>query len=364
MLFQDIYRGRRVFLTGHTGFKGAWLAMWLKELGAEVMGYALPPPDEENLYLVCGLEGRFSSVTGDIRNLDEMKAALDRFRPEIVFHLAAQSLVRRSYDEPVLTYDTNVMGTVNLLEASRLCPSVRAIVIITSDKCYENKEWIWGYQEDDPMGGYDPYSSSKGCAELVTVAYRNSYFNPDAYQSHGVSLSSVRAGNVIGGGDWADDRLVPDCVRALVKGEPVRVRNPHAVRPWQHVLEPLRGYLTLGARMLEEGGRFSGGWNFGPSDESTVTVGKIVGKVVELWGSGSWEDLSQSGKQGPHEATFLKLNICKVRQVLNWRPIISLDEALLMTVEWYKQYHQRPGTIPEFSLEQIRHYTELVERGA
>lgn len=330
----DFWRGKRVFVTGHTGFKGSWLCLWLQSMGAEVTGYALPPPTDPSLYEAAGVAEGMHSHLGDIREGDELTRVLVDSRPDVVFHLAAQPLVRHSYTHPVETYATNVMGTVHLLEAVRQAQSVRSVIIVTSDKCYENHEWPWGYRETDPMGGYDPYSNSKGCAELVVSAYRSSYFNPDHYQEHRVALASARAGNVIGGGDWAADRLVPDIIRALSAGQPVRIRNPHAIRPWQHVLEPLSGYLLLAQRLYEQGARFGQGWNFGPADDDAQPVSWIVDRVADLWGEGArWE---LEGGEHAHEANYLRLDCSKARAELQWQPKWRLGQALEKTVEWYR----------------------------
>ena len=283
----NFWRGKRVFMTGHTGFKGSWLSLWLQSMGAQVVGYALAPPTNPSLFEVAEVGKGMTSIIGDIRDLEKLRAVFTEHKPDIVIHMAAQPLVRYSYIEPVETYATNVMGTVNLLEAVRSTPSVKAVVNITSDKCYENREWVWGYRENEAMGGYDPYSSSKGCAELVASAYRNSYFHPDKYQQHGVAIASARAGNVIGGGDWAGDRLIPDILRAIVLGEPVHIRSPHAIRPWQHVLEPLSGYLQLAQKLYTDGTAYAEGWNFGPNEEDAKPVQWIVEKLTESWGEGS-----------------------------------------------------------------------------
>jgi CDP-glucose 4,6-dehydratase len=276
---KQFWKNKRVFLTGHTGFKGSWLSIWLDSLGANVHGYSLKPPTDPSLFNLCSIDRFTNSTIGDIRNRDLLKATLQKAQPEIVFHLAAQPLVRESFKNPVETYETNVMGTVNLLDAVRACPSVKAVVIVTTDKCYENREWHWGYRENDPMGGYDPYSSSKGCAELVTAAYRQSFFNPKDFDNHHIAVASARAGNVIGGGDWALDRLVPDCLKAILDGRKIIVRNPHAIRPWQHVLEPLRGYLLLAQKLFENGPQFAEAWNFGPDDRDCRPVIDVVSKL-------------------------------------------------------------------------------------
>jgi CDP-glucose 4,6-dehydratase len=328
------WKGRRVFMTGHTGFKGSWLSLWLQHLGAEVTGYSLAPPTSPSLFEVANVADGIVSLHGDIRDLAALKGAMRQAQPEIVIHMAAQSLVRLSYDQPVETYATNVMGTVNVLESVRYTPGVRAVVNVTTDKCYENKEWEWGYRENEPMGGYDPYSNSKGCAELVTSAYRSSYFNAHAYSTHGVALASVRAGNVIGGGDWAKDRLIPDIIAAFEKSQPVEIRNPHATRPWQHVMEPLRGYLTLAERLYTDGPAFAGGWNFGPHNDDAKPVEWIVREMASRWsGCARW---SVSAGIHPHEANYLKLDISKAGHRLKWQPAMRLHDALSLIVDWAK----------------------------
>lgn len=330
----SFWAGKTVFLTGHTGFKGSWLSLWLQTLGARVVGYALPPPTDPSLFKVARVAEGMKSIEGDIRDLARLTAAMAEHQPEIVIHMAAQSLVRYSYANPVETYSINVMGTVHVLESVRQTNSVRVVVNITSDKCYENREWVWGYREGEPMGGYDPYSNSKGCAELVTSAYRSSYFNLAEYAKHGVALASARAGNVIGGGDWAGDRLIPDIIRAIEKGTPVQIRSPHAIRPWQHVLEPLSGYLLLAERLYREGVKYAEGWNFGPADADAQPVEWIVQKLCEAWGEGaSWKLDVQAG---PHEAHYLKLDCSKVRNSLGWKPVWSLEHAIAMIVAWQK----------------------------
>jgi len=359
--FSDIYQGRRVLITGHTGFKGAWLTLWLRELGAKVMGYALDPPTNPNLFDSLRLEGRIVHVIGDIRDEAKLLSVFQEFQPEFVFHLAAQPLVRLSYKEPRLTYETNVMGTINLYEAIRKTDSVRVVVNITSDKCYENREWVYGYRETDPMGGYDPYSSSKGCAELVTSAYRSSYFNPEDYgKTHNVALASVRAGNVIGGGDWGEDRLIPDCVKSLSQGEPVIIRNPKATRPWQHVLEPLSGYLCLGALMLQDRKKYSGEWNFGPDD--VLKVEDVVSKIIDVWGYGEYR-INPDGNI--HEAVSLKLDISKASFYLKWMPVYRVDEALEKTINWYKEYYEgNEERVYQYTLSQITEYVnDAMEQG-
>ncbi|MBF0460511.1 MAG: CDP-glucose 4,6-dehydratase [Magnetococcales bacterium] len=332
----DFWRGRRVFLTGHTGFKGSWLSLWLHTLGANVSGYALAPPTHPSLFALCRLDQLLDSTIADVRDAGALQAAMRRAEPEIILHLAAQPLVRTSYQIPVETYATNVMGTVHLLEAARQTPSVRAILNITTDKCYENREWHWGYRENEPLGGHDPYSSSKACSELVTAAYRNSFFPPQAYAQHGVALASARAGNVIGGGDWAMDRLIPDCLRALLDKKAVLIRNPHAIRPWQHVLEPLYGYLLLAQRLVEEGTRWAEAWNFGPREEDAQPVEAIVRRLCTLWGEDATWLLD--GQSHPHEATYLKLDCSRACTLLGWQPRWRLDRALAAIVAWTKAY--------------------------
>lgn len=349
------WRGKKVFLTGHTGFKGAWLSLWLHALGAEVTGYALEPPTEPSLFALCQIDELVHSVIADVRDLERLKRELAAAAPEIVIHMAAQPLVRDSYKIPVDTYAINVMGTVHLLEAVRSCPAVRAVVNVTTDKVYENREWAWGYRENEPFGGYDPYSNSKGCSELVTAAYRSSYFNPAGYAHHGVALASARAGNVIGGGDWATDRLVPDCLRAILKGEDVLIRNPYAIRPWQHVLEPLSGYLLLAERLYMEGPSFAEGWNFGPLDDDARPVEWIVQQLCQGWGEGAGYRLD--GGEHPHEAHYLKLDISKARAGLGWHPRWNLTTALERIVSWTRAY-RNGDDLRTVSLQQINDYGE------
>lgn len=330
---RSFWRSKKVFVTGHTGFKGAWLCQWLHRLGARVSGFALAPPTEPNLFGQANVAALLEkSVEGDVRDLDGLCRELLEAAPEIVIHMAAQPLVRDSYKIPVETYATNVLGTVHLLEAVRRTPSVRAVVNVTTDKCYENREWYWGYRESEAMGGYDPYSSSKGCSELVTSAYRNSFFNPAQYAEHGVALASARAGNVIGGGDWAVDRLIPDCLRALLSKDVISIRSPHAIRPWQHVLEPLSGYMILAEKLYSKGSVYASGWNFGPVDEDARPVEWIVKELCRLWGGEASYKIDDAG--GPHEATYLKLDCSKARTDLGWRPRWNLEKALARIVDW------------------------------
>lgn len=335
----EFWKGKKVLVTGHTGFKGSWLSLWLQRLQADVVGYALPPPTKPNLFEIAHVADGMTSIAGDIRDLEHLKLVMHRYQPEIVIHMAAQSLVHYSYNDPVVTYATNVMGTVNVLEAVRQSGSVRAVVCVTSDKCYENKEWLWGYRENERMGGRDPYSSSKGCAELVIAAYRDSYFPVEMYQRHGVALGSTRAGNVIGGGDWAKDRLVPDIITALIENRPVIIRNPNGIRPWQFVLEPLSGYLLLAEGLWVRGPRLAQGWNFGPNDEEIRPVSWIVEYLTNLWGEGArWE---LDSVQHPHEDNYLKLDCSKAKSLLGWSPKLRLSTTLEWIVEWYGGYHHK-----------------------
>ncbi|MGA2612726.1 MAG: CDP-glucose 4,6-dehydratase [Spirochaetia bacterium] len=350
------WRGRKVFITGHTGFKGAWLSLWLTSLGSVVRGYSLEPPTTPSLFEVLHLASDLSHEVADIRDRARLRQSLEAFAPEIVFHMAAQALVRESYLHPVETFETNVLGTVNLLDAVRSIPSVRAVVVVTTDKCYENREWVWGYREVEAMGGHDPYSSSKGCVELAVSAFRRSYFSMQG--NHGeqnVGIASARAGNVIGGGDWAKDRLIPDIVRALMKGSPVMIRNPKAIRPWQHVLEPLAGYLLLARRLFENDRTYADAWNFGPYDEDAKTVEWVVARMCALVPGSKGYKID--GKPQPHEASYLKLDCSKARQILGWKPRWALEEALSRVVEWTLEYSK--GTdMRRVSLEQIQSYSQ------
>ena len=349
----EFWRGKRVFLTGHTGFKGSWLSLWLQSLSAEVSGYALAPPTNPNLFTLAGVERGMQSQIADVRDLATLQKAMQQAKPEIVLHLAAQPLVRASYTDPVTTYSTNMMGTVHLLEAVRQTPGVRAVVNVTTDKCYENREWVWGYREDEPMGGHDPYSNSKGCSELITSAYRRSFFT-----GNGIALASARAGNVIGGGDWAQDRLVPDVLRAFETGQTAIIRNPFATRPWQHVLEPVAGYLALAERLHEEGASFAQAWNFGPRDDDARPVQWMVERLANLWGAGAhWQ---ADGGSHAHEAHNLKLDISKAKHLLGWRPRWPLEITLSNIVEWHQAYLK--GTnMHSFALQQIADYAQTLK---
>jgi CDP-glucose 4,6-dehydratase len=349
------WKGKKVFITGHTGFKGSWLCLWLHKLGAKVTGYALTPPTEPSLFELCKVSELVNSIIGDIRKRDELTEAMQAASPEIVIHMAAQPLVRDSYKNPVDTYEINVMGTVNLFEAVRNCKTVKAVVNVTTDKCYENKEWIWGYRENEPMGGYDPYSNSKACSELMTSAYRSSFFNPRDYSNHGVALASARAGNVIGGGDWATDRLIPDCIRALLKEEKIVIRNPNAIRPWQHVLEPLSGYMLLAQKLYENGPRFAEGWNFGPDDRDAKPVEWIVKRICDKWGNNTYYEIDKG--EHPHEAHYLKLDCSKAKSALGWQPRWDLEKAIDSIIEWTVAYKENKD-LRQICLDQIKEYSE------
>ena len=334
--FGNFYKGKRVFITGHTGFKGSWLSVLLNWLGADIYGYALEPNTNPSLYELAGVDKVVSSAIGDIRDHNFLLKVLKETRPEIIIHMAAQPLVRESYRNPRETYEINVMGTVNLLEAIRHIESVKAVLNVTTDKCYENKEWHWGYRENEPMGGYDPYSNSKGCSELVTSSFRSSFFNPKEYKNHGVAIASARAGNVIGGGDWAEDRLIPDFMRAIFKGEKVKIRSPYAIRPWQHVLEPLSGYLALCEKLYSTGTAFAEGWNFGPDDSDAKNVEWISNKICELWGKGASFEIDTNPQ--PHEASYLKLDCSKAKSELGWAPGWDIETTLKSIVDWNKTF--------------------------
>lgn len=353
-LFNGIYSGKKVLITGHTGFKGSWLSQWLNALGAEVVGYALPPETVPSIFEATRLHRHIIHIEGDVRDFDHLNQVLKEHKPDMVFHLAAQPLVRLSYEQPRLTYETNIMGTVNLLEAIRTTDTVKVCTVITSDKCYENHEWVYSYRENDALGGHDPYSSSKAGAEIVVGSYRRSYFDG---QDNAIALASARAGNVIGGGDWAMERLVPDAIKALTKGSPIKVRNPQAVRPWQFVLEPLSGYLWLAARMWKMGPVLASAYNFGPGDDVILNVGEMTSRIIDEWGSGSWEDISEFNTASLHEAHYLQLDCSKSRRLLGWFPIFEVGQAIDSTVAWYKHYYGDPSRdIYDFTVQQIARY--------
>jgi CDP-glucose 4,6-dehydratase len=353
MTFKDVYKNKRVLVTGHTGFKGSWLSLWLTRLGAEVHGIALEPKTPGDNFVVTGLEKKLNHNICNIKDRDALVKLFGEIRPEMVFHLAAQPLVKQSYDDPADTYMTNLMGTVHVLDAIRLTPSVKTAVLITSDKCYKNVEWEWGYRESDELGGLDPYGASKACAELAIQSYRASFFDKPG----SAVVASTRAGNVIGGGDWSDKRIVPDIIRALMAGQDIEIRSPQATRPWQFVLEPVSGYLWLGAKMALDGG-LSSGWNFGPEVSTIVTVGTLTEMMTRLWGSGAMKDVSDRNEF--HEATLLSLDISKARYRLGWRPALTLDETVEFTVEWYKKFAAKED-LPGFTVQQIEAYTSKAE---
>ena len=358
MIDVAFWRKRKVLVTGHTGFVGGWLSTWLIEMGTQLIGYALEPHTEPSYFALTRLNERMRSEIGDVRNYELLSRILQDAAPEVVFHLAAQPIVRRSYRDPLQTFAINIMGTVNLLEAVRHCPSVRAVVVITSDKCYENREWLWAYREDEPMGGRDPYSASKGCAELVAAAYRRSFFEETDSTP---AIATVRAGNILGGGDWAEDRIVPDAMRALHKGDDLIVRNPTAVRPWQHVLEPVSGYLMLAERLHQQDRQWTGAWNFGPFEDDIVTVAELAESIVKQWGSGKW--VSVPVDRAPHEARYLTLDSSKARQLLGWRPRLRLEEAITMAVEWYRAAVSEPSShIYDLSCLQVQQYETRASR--
>lgn len=353
-MFNNIYTGKRIFLTGHTGFKGSWLSLWLTNLGAEVCGYSLTPNTKPSMFEELNIESKITkSVIGDILDEEKLQKTINEFKPDIVFHLAAQPLVRLSYSEPVMTYKTNVIGSLNVLEAARHCPSVRAFVNVTTDKCYENKEINRGYKEDEPMGGYDMYSSSKGCVEILSSSFRRSFLQ----EAGTMAMATARAGNVIGGGDWALDRLIPDCVRSINKGIDIEIRNPIAVRPWQHVLEPLSGYLLLGQKLLEDGKKYADGFNFGPDEDSVLTVAEVSQMACDFYGKGK----VIVGEKSPlHEAGLLMLNIEKAAKVLGWTPTLTAKQAIQNTIEWYKHFYNKDTDMFKFTIEQIKEYESKI----
>jgi len=352
-LFGGFYKGRKIFITGHTGFKGSWLSILLQWLGADVYGYALLPPTTPSLFELAKIDQLVTSTIGDIRDYNLLLERLKEIQPEVIVHMAAQPLVRESYKNPRETYEINVMGTVNLLDTARQVASVKAILNVTTDKCYENNERHRGYRENEPIGGYDPYSNSKGCSELVTSAFRNSYFNPAKYAEHGIALASARAGNVIGGGDWAADRLIPDFIRAIIAGEKVKIRRPNAIRPWQHVLEPLSGYLMLCEKLYTNGPSFAGAWNFGPDYNDAHNVEWITKTICSLWGEGASFEIDSNPH--PHEASYLKLNCSKAKSELSWAPEWDIEITLKSIIEWNKAYLNNDD-MKEVSLSQIKRY--------
>lgn len=336
-LFNGFFCGKKVLVTGHTGFKGSWLSIWLNELGADVMGIGLEPHSEKDNFVLTGIGNRIKAdIRADIRDGNKIKELFAIYKPDIVFHLAAQPLVRLSYENPIDTYQTNLIGTLNILEAIRVTDSVKVGIMITTDKCYENREQIWGYREDDAMGGYDPYSSSKGCCELAIASWRRSFFNLKEFDKHGKAIASVRAGNVIGGGDWAIDRIVPDCIRAIENNQPIEIRNPKSIRPWQHVLEPINGYMMLAQKMWDNPTAYSEGWNFGPHSESVTTVWEVAQKIIEYYGKGTLKDVSDP--KALHEASLLTLDITKAQFKLGWKPRMNIDQCVELLTDWYKKY--------------------------
>ena len=356
-LFNGYYKNKNVLVTGHTGFKGSWLSVWLHELGANVIGYSLAPYTQRDNFELSLLKNKIVDLRGDIRDFDKLKSVFEKYKPEVVFHLAAQPLVRLSYDLPRETFEQNIMGTVNVLECVRQTSSTKVCINITSDKCYENKEWIWGYRENDPMGGYDPYSASKGCSEIIISAYIRSFFSPATFSTHNKAVASVRAGNVIGGGDWAKDRIIPDCIRAIESNVPIEVRSPKAIRPWQHVLEPLSGYLHLASMLYANPKRYSGAWNFGPNIESLINVEQIVEKFLIGMNKGTWLDTSD--KANLHEATLLNLDCSKAFYYLNWKPTFNIDQCIKLVTEWYSEYEK--NDVYKICVAQISQYTQVAK---
>ncbi len=350
-MYNNIYRNKKVFITGHTGFKGSWLSIWLQTLGAKVCGYSLKPNTNPSMYRELDIENKIEkSIIGNILDYETLEKSINDFQPEIIFHLAAQPIVRLSYKEPKLTYETNVIGTLNVLEVARKCKSVKAFVNVTTDKCYENKEIAKGYKEDEPMGGYDMYSSSKGCVEIMSSSYRRSFLQ----EEDSMSMATARAGNVIGGGDWAEDRLIPDCIRYINQNKAIEIRNPIAVRPWQHVLEPLSGYLLLGQKLLETGKDYAEGFNFGPNEESVLKVSEVAQKIIDNYNKG---EVIVHKKDNLHEANLLMLNIEKAKTVLNWTPTYTANEAIKETVEWYKHFYAKDTDMYQYTIQQIKNYS-------
>ncbi len=350
--YNNIYKGKTVLVTGHTGFKGSWLAIWLHELGARVIGYALDPYSDKDNFVLSNISQKIVDIRGDVRDRKKLGEVFSKYQPEIVFHLAAQPLVRLSYEQPVETYEVNVMGTINVMEEVRRCDKTKVAILITTDKCYENREQIWGYRENEAMGGYDPYSSSKGACEIAISSWRRSFFNPNEYEKHGKSIASVRAGNVIGGGDWSKDRIIPDCIRSLEGNGAIDIRSPKSIRPWEHVLEPLSGYLLLGQKMLENPTKYCEGWNFGPNLDSILSVWDVASKIVEYYGKGKLKDVSNSADL--HEAKLLLLDITKARFELGWEPKLSIFQSIELTAEWYKRYKNEE--VYDLCVEQINSF--------
>ena len=359
MIFNGVYKDKTVLITGHTGFKGSWLSLWLKRLGANVIGYSLPPATNPNNFDSAGLKEKIINYFGDTRDTSKITEVVKKHAPEFIFHLASQPIVRKSYLDPKETYEINLIGLINILEAIRINKLPMVFINITTDKCYENKEWIWPYREIDTLGGYDPYSASKACSEIITSSYRNSFFNEQKYFEHKVAVATVRAGNVIGGGDWSEDRIIPDCVRSLSMNKPIVVRNPNAIRPWQHVLEPLAGYLWLGAKMFEEGEKYCSAWNFGSIFPKNINVLDLVKLVIDLWGNGTFK--VDSKESNLHEANYLKLDSHKAINNLKWEPVLDIKKTIEMTALWYKRYYS--GEKDSFKLcnEQIDEYEKLAK---
>jgi CDP-glucose 4,6-dehydratase len=353
---KNFWSGKKVFITGHTGFKGSWLSLWLQNSGAQVTGYALEPPTTPNMFEVAGVAGGMKSIIGDIRDFASLSRVLGELKPEIVIHMAAQSVVRTSYEDPIQTYSTNVMGTVNLLEAVRGIVGVKAVVNVTTDKCYDNREWLWGYRENDPLGGFDPYSNSKACSELVTSAYRSSFFsNPIA--EGGPAIATARAGNVLGGGDWTKDQLIPDVIRAIFEDKSIEMRNPHSIRPWQFVLDPLRGYLMLAEKLYNQGKKFAEAWNFGPLTQEVYEVEWIARRILKLWNEK--DRIVYGNENGPHEAGYLKLDSSKSYHLLRWKPLLSIPVTVDWTVDWYRAY-KGDKDMKSITLDQIKSYEKLI----
>jgi CDP-glucose 4,6-dehydratase len=362
-MFKGIFKDKKIFVTGHTGFQGTWLSLWLKSLGAEVIGYSLEPPTNPSLFEITHIENQITHIIGDVRDQQHLEKSLIKHNPDILFHLAAQPLVRTSYEKPIETFQTNIIGTANLLEGLRNVSSIRVCVIITSDKCYENLELNKLHKESDPLGGFDPYSASKGAAEIITSAYKNSFFNSNNIKKHNTSISTVRAGNVIGGGDWAIDRIVPDCVRSLILKQPISIRNPKAVRPWQYILEAISGMLWLAVRMWEKPLIFGQPWNFGPdSTKNEITVKELVELILFEWGNGTFQNKLNKISKEPHEANFLRLDSTKANNILKWKPVYSIEDTIKNTIDWYKKYYSKSENMNQVTLEKISSYIEYAKK--